>query len=225
MVGRICLIAAALAVSAVASEHAAPPPSGDIGTLITGNGRYVAAAPGHHAVSAEDRAQMAKGQAPYAVVVTCSDSRCGPEMIFDEGLGRIFVVRTAGNVLDSITLGSIEYALEHLGAPLVMVLGHESCGAVKATVGALSAKPGEGGEVPPNIMAIVNRILPAAKKAKAQLREGEDLVFKSTTENVRMVIASMLKNSSVIKEMKEKGSIKIVGAYYSIADGTVKKVE
>ena len=241
MVRLVLLSMATLAIGIYSSE-APVKAAGDLGTLISGNARYVDGVPKAHTLSADDRAELAKGQAPYAIVVTCSDSRCSPELIYDEGMGRIFVVRTAGNVLDSITIGSIEYAVEHLHAPLIMVMGHQACGAVKATVAASAAAaekgaPAEHGapaghgaasshdETPPNIGVIVGRIMPAVIKAKQALKEGDDIVFKATTENVRQVIAYMLKNSALLKEAKEKGEIKVVGGYYSIANGDVKKVE
>jgi carbonic anhydrase len=108
----------------------------------------------------EERKALSKGQHPYAIVLTCSDSRVSPEILFDESLGKLFVVRVAGNVVDPVVLGSIEYAAEHLHAKLLLILGHESCGAVKATL--------DGGYVPPNIMALLSYISPAAQIAKSK---------------------------------------------------------
>jgi carbonic anhydrase len=102
--------------------------------LMQGNARYVAAKMKHPTQSAERRIEVAKGQHPVAVVLGCADSRVPPELLFDQGLGDLFTVRVAGNIADDAVIGSIEYALEHLGATLVMVLGHERCGAVQAAV-------------------------------------------------------------------------------------------
>ncbi len=107
-----------------------------------------------------ERPELAEGQHPYAIVLACADSRVAPELIFDESLGKLFVVRVAGNVADPVVLGSIEYAVEHLHANLLMVLGHENCGAVKATIG--------GGAFPPNIEALIKRITPAVDKVRVQ---------------------------------------------------------
>ncbi|MEK7804022.1 MAG: carbonic anhydrase, partial [Deltaproteobacteria bacterium] len=100
--------------------------------LIDGNNRFVQSAQAQKDIGNNRRTELTKGQHPFAVILSCSDSRVPPEHIFDQGLGDIFVVRVAGNVADSIELGSVEYAAEHLGVPLILVLGHQSCGAVKA---------------------------------------------------------------------------------------------
>ncbi|MBI1919543.1 MAG: carbonic anhydrase [Geobacter sp.] len=174
--------------------------------------------------SASTRESLAKTQKPYAIVLSCSDSRVPPEIIFDKGLGEIFVVRVAGNVVDPVTLGSIEYAAEHLGSPLIVVLGHERCGAVTAAVDA-KGKP-EG-----NIGAIVKSIAPAVKKAKSQCKDckkkectGDEkakLVECAIDENVKLVAGNITKQSAVIKELVKKGKVKIVTAKYDLDDGLV----
>src|SRR5688572_28409492 len=135
------LAAVAMAVGvAVASDggHAAPVAAkgagaGSLKRLMAGNARFVADKPSLEHLGAVRRTTLAKGQNPIAIVLCCSDSRVPPEYVFDQGLGDLFVVRVAGNVADEVALGSIEYAAEHLGTPLLLVLGHEACGAVKAT--------------------------------------------------------------------------------------------
>jgi len=185
--------------------------------LMDGNQRYVESKMG--ACSSSDataREKLATSQHPYAIILSCSDSRVPPELIFDKALGEIFVVRVAGNVADPIVLGSIEYAAEHLGSPLIMVLGHERCGAVTAAVDA-KGKP-EG-----NIGAIVKEIQPSAKKAK-EIKKGkshEEVVDCAVTVNVKSVAASLTKRSKVLAEQLKEGKIKIVAARYDLDDGKV----
>ena len=125
--------------------------------LSEGNERFVAGKPEHPSQSIEHRASLADGQKPTAVVFGCADSRVAAEIIFDQGLGDMFVVRTAGHVIDSAVLGSIEYAVTVLNVPLIVVLGHDSCGAVKATLAAL-----DDGEVPGGyVLDIVERVTPS----------------------------------------------------------------
>lgn len=121
--------------------------------LEEGNRRFVSGSPSPKSHYAEDRLELSKGQYPFAVVLCCSDSRVVPEIIFDCRLGELFVIRNAGNVVDEDVLGSVEYAVEHLGCPLVVVMSHSNCGAVTATC--------EGGELSGNILALAQRIRPA----------------------------------------------------------------
>lgn len=153
-----------------------------------------------------------KGQKPFAVVVCCSDSRVPPELLFDQALGDIFVVRTAGNVVDEIAVGSVEYAVEHLGTPLVVVLGHEKCGAVKATV--------DGGEAPGSISAIVSKIAPSVQKAQDAGAKGNDLHEAACIENIKTTIAD-LEKSPIIKHFLKDGLLKVVGAKYHLVSGEV----
>ncbi|UFS69904.1 carbonic anhydrase [Geomonas sp. RF6] len=185
--------------------------------LLDGNKSYVANKLGTCAATdTQARQKLAKSQHPYAVILSCSDSRVPPELIFDKSVGEIFVVRVAGNVPDPIVIGSIEYATEHLGSPLIMVLGHERCGAVKATVDA-KGKP-EG-----NIGAIVKEILPNAKKAK-QISKGksaEEVVECAVELNAKAVAAALTKRSKVLAEQVKEGKVKIVTAKYDLDDGQV----
>lgn len=185
--------------------------------LMDGNKRYVESKLGACAASdATAREKLARSQHPYAVILSCSDSRVPPELIFDQSLGEIFVVRVAGNVADPIVLGSIEYAVEHLGSPLVMVLGHERCGAVTAAVNA-KGKP-EG-----NIGAIVKAIAPSAKKAKeiAKGKTNEDIVECAVTVNAKSVAGDLTKRSKLLAEQVKEGKLKIVAAKYDLDDGKV----
>ena len=133
---RFALCLAIAAPLAAAGEPAAAISADDaLAQLVEGNRRFVSGEVARPHQSAARRAELAKGQAPVAIVLTCSDSRVAPELYFDQGLGDLFVIRNAGNVLDDHVLGSIEYAVEHLHVPLLIVIGHEKCGAVSAAVG------------------------------------------------------------------------------------------
>lgn len=195
-------------------------------SLMDGNKRYVEnKMTGSSRSDAASRAALATSQKPYAVVLTCSDSRVPPEIIFDKGLGEIFVVRVAGNVPDPIVIGSIEYAAEHLGSPLIMVLGHERCGAVKATVEAKGKTTGSR-----NIDAIARAISPSVKTAardcrvgngKAKCTESSEFLERVSDVNARSVAASLTKQSAILKHLVKEKKIKIVAAKYDLDDGLV----
>jgi carbonic anhydrase len=181
--------------------------------LTEGNKRFSSGKASHPNQGIERRAEATKGQKPFAVVVGCSDSRIPPEIIFDQGIGDLFIIRVAGNVVDDIALGSIEYAAEHLGARLIVVLGHSKCGAVTATV--------QGGEAHGHMGSIVKAIQPAVDKAKD--RPG-DLTDNSIRMNVQMVVQTIADSKPVLAPMVEAGSITVIGAYYDIGSGKVEMV-
>lgn len=178
--------------------------------LMDGNKHYVAAKLNHPNQTAERRAEIAKGQHPFAVIVGCSDSRVPPEIIFDQGLGDLFVVRVAGNIVDDVALGSIEYAVEHLGASLIVVLGHERCGAVDATI--------KGGEAPGHIGSLVEAIKPAVEKAKGK---PGDLLDNAVKTNVEMIVNKLESSKPILSESVEKNKLKIIGARYDLDSGEV----
>jgi carbonic anhydrase len=211
-------VVACLAWSAVAgASEAGSGVSADeaLAKLMAGNKEFIA---GNidgldHKSSPSVRKDLAvNGQKPYAIIVDCSDSRAVPEIIFDKGLGEVFVIRVAGNVVAPHELGSIEYALEHLGAKLVMVLGHSKCGAVTATYNYT-----EGSIESPNLMSLVDSIMPAVTAAKAH---GGDLE-EAITENAKLVAEELEKKSAVIKEFVESKGAKIVPAKYDLYTGVV----
>jgi carbonic anhydrase len=175
--------------------------------LERGNDRYT-----HDHLQAKNFAQerhaLAKSQHPYAIIIACADSRVAPEIMFDESLGKLFVIRVAGNVIDPVVLGSVEYAADHLHSHLVVVLGHEGCGAVAAAI--------EGGTPPPNIAELTKRIAPAVEKTKGQ---GADA---AVSENVRLQITRALSGSKDLTEMTAKKEIQIVGAVYHLESGKVE---
>lgn len=169
------------------------------------------------------REALAAGQHPYAIILDCSDSRLSPEIIFDRGLGEIFVVRVAGNVVAPHELGSIEYAVEHLGSVLLMVLGHSKCGAVNATVGALDKPTCTVATVEGNIGSLVESIAPAVEKS---CRDGaSNLLAASIDNNVDLVAENIEMNSSIVAEALEKGKIKLIKARYDLEDGKVKLLQ
>jgi carbonic anhydrase len=203
--------------SAADSHHAAIPVDAEeaVKRLLEGNRRYVAGKNSADHRTAKRRAEVAKGQHPFVVIVGCSDSRVPPEIIFDQGMGDLFVVRSAGNVIDDVAIGSIEYAVEHLGVQLVMVLGHEKCGAVDATM--------KGGEVGGKLKSVVDAIKPAVEKAKAkgQTTHSCDLLCSSVKGNARLVAETLRKGSPVLTEQIENGMLRVVGAYYELDSGVV----
>jgi carbonic anhydrase len=186
--------------------------------LMDGNKRFVSGSLAQKDLSAKKREELAKGQKPFATVLTCSDSRVPPEILFDQGLGDVFVVRVAGNVVDPIALGSIEYAAEHLGSPLVLILGHSKCGAVKATLEA-KGKP-EG-----NIGAIVKKIMPAAAAAKKKGGTQDEILETAIKENVKNVYADVMKNSKIISHLVEEGKLTIAAGEYDITTGKIEMIE
>jgi carbonic anhydrase len=182
--------------------------------LKQGNQRFVAGRPEHPSQSIEHRASLAVAQRPTAVLFGCADSRVAAEIIFDQGLGDMFVVRTAGQVIDSAVLGSIEYAVTVLDVPLIAVLGHDSCGAVQATLDAL----GEG-QVPGGFVRdIVERVTPSIMLGR---REGLTRVDEFETRHVIETGTQLLARSSAIASRVERGELAIVGLTYRLADGRV----
>jgi carbonic anhydrase len=178
--------------------------------LIEGNSRYVGAKPVHPDQTASVREETAKGQKPFAIVVTCSDSRVPPEIIFDQGLGDLFVIRVAGNIVDDNALGSIEYAAEHLGTRLVVVLGHERCGAVDATL--------KGGKAPGHIASLVKAIKPSVEKGK---KEKGDPLENSIKNNTLSVAQKIRTSKPILDELVKEGKVKVVTARYDLDDGKV----
>ncbi len=179
--------------------------------LMDGNRRFVAEAiTGPHR-TAERRSEVASNHAPFASILSCSDSRVPPELLFDQGFGDLFVVRNAGNIEDDIVLGSLEYGAEHLHAPLILVLGHKSCGAVTAAV--------HGGNHNNHIDDVVNAIEPAVEAAKEQ-HPGD--VDAATRANARLVARRLAEKSKILSHLIESGELKILAGYYDMDTGRVK---
>lgn len=182
--------------------------------LKEGNERFVVSEPSHPSQDVARRAALAAGQKPTAVVFGCGDSRVAAELIFDQGLGDMFVVRTAGHVIDSAVLGSIEFAVEVLNVPLIVVLGHDSCGAIAATLAAL-----DGGAVPGGYLRdIVERVTPSILLGR---RDGLSAVDEFEARHVTETVAQLASRSKAIADRIEAGSLAVVGATYHLADGRV----
>lgn len=179
--------------------------------LKDGNARYVAGNLTHPNQNPARRMQLASGQSPFAVVLGCADSRTSPEVVFDQGLGDLFVIRVAGNMADDHGTGSIEYAVEHLGSRLIVVLGHKRCGAVKAA----RDLAGNGAKAPGKIGSLVDAIRPAYEATK----EGD--LEATVKANVKNVVKQLREAGPILKEMVEKGELGVVGGYYDLDTGTV----
>lgn len=188
--------------------------------MLEGNRRFVAGAPEHPHQDVGKRHELAEGQAPMATLFGCSDSRLAAEIIFDKGLGDLFVVRNAGQVIGESIVASLEYAVAVLGVPLIVVLAHDSCGAVRAAIDgtAIDAAP-----LPPHIWKLVAPIVPAARKVLAEnggtspADIDADLVGR---EHLRNTVADVLQSSELISAAVAEGRLGIVGANYRLAEGT-----
>lgn len=179
--------------------------------LMAGNSRYVTSKQEHPDQTRERRIELRAGQHPFAVILGCADSRVPPEVIFDQGLGDLFVIRVAGNVLDDIILASLEYAELHLHAPLIMVLGHSGCGAVQATI---SGAGDEG-----HLSSLTSAIGPAMVTAKNQ---AGDLVNNTARANAIMVADQLKLSGAHFSELVESGKLKVMGAFYDLETGSVE---
>jgi carbonic anhydrase len=194
-----------------------PTPSADAvwADLMAGNRRFVAGKPRKHELVSLRR-KLASGQNPNVIILSCSDSRVSPEVVFDQSLGDLFVVRTAGNVADRVALGSIEYAVDHIHSPVLVVLGHQKCGAVTAAC--------SGEKMPSaNLDAIVDRINPAVTQAKTYAK-GDDLIESAVKENVHQSAKDVLANSEIIRDAVKSGKLKVIEAEYQLDGGEVVRL-
>jgi carbonic anhydrase len=189
--------------------------------LREGNGRYVA---GHSDIDAAligaKRAELVDGQSPFAIVLACSDSRVPVELIFDQGLGDLFVIRVAGNIVAPSQVGSVEFAAAQLGTKLVVVLGHSNCGAVDATLKELRRERAQRSR---NLSAIVDRIRPAIEPLLQE--RGETSLRDAVAANVRHSVDRLQHGSAIIEDLVAAGELTIVGAKYSIESGKVKLLD
>ena len=166
------------------------------------------------------RIELTSGQAPFGIILGCSDSRVPAEIVFDQGLGDLFVIRVAGNIVAASQIGSVEFAAERFGTPLVVVLGHSQCGAVQATVEELML-PKEGQS--PNLRSIVDRIRPSVEALlDTELRrDPEALVARATRANVRASVNQLRHGSRLLEQRIQSDGLLVVGAEYSLATGVV----
>jgi carbonic anhydrase len=182
--------------------------------LIAGNQRYVRHEEQRPNQSLARRKALGAGQHPFAVVLGCADSRVSPELLFDQGLGDLFVIRVAGNTVNDTVLGSIEYAVEHFGTKLVMVLGHEKCGAVSAAV--------EGSATPGHIKALVAAIQPSVEATREQ---PGDRIHNCVIANARRVAKQVRESEPILKDEVEKHGVKVLAADYDLDSGKVNLLD
>jgi carbonic anhydrase len=190
-------------------------PSLSLSALIEGNTRFASAHSVHPDESLSRSHEVAESQHPIAVVITCSDSRVSPELVFDEGIGDIFVIRTAGNIIGEIELGSVEYAVEHLEVPLVVVLGHERCGAVKALV---------DHEVPHGHLQCIIDSLSQEPEILAIPANDPNRLESCIRANINHGVNELLQQSSLLSNRVKQGTLKVIGARYDLDDRTVSVV-
>ncbi|MEY2727778.1 MAG: hypothetical protein RLZZ458_3645 [Planctomycetota bacterium] len=176
--------------------------------IIDGHWRYLSNERENTGTTREDRARHAQGQYPFAAILGCADSRVSPEVIFDQGQGDLFVVRVAGNIAGDFEQASLEYAVQVLGVPLVVVMGHEGCGAVNA---ALHAP-----DTPGAIGRLLQEIVPAVERVEA---EDESLLQTAVRRNVCHTVDQLLRNSECIRDRVSAGSLRLVGLVYGLASG------
>jgi carbonic anhydrase len=217
--GCACCAGAVLALPpqaiAAGGSRTSLTPDQALAALKEGNDKFITDAPFRGVQGRERRVEIARGQAPIAVLVACSDSRVPPELLFGRGLGELFIVRNAGNTVDTTALGSIQYAVAELGVPLILVLGHERCGAVDAAVKVVK----DNATFPGAIGQMIEPILPAVIKAQTQ---PGDLLDNAVRENVRRVVSRLRTAAEpILHDPLVAGKVKVVGARYDLDDGDV----
>jgi carbonic anhydrase len=199
-------------ITIASAAHAAHPAGDPLEQLLAGNRRFVSGHSRHPHQSPARIREIAAGQHPFAVILGCADSRVAPEILFDQGVGDLFDNRVAGNVVDDILLGSIEYAVEEFAPPLVIVLGHERCGAVSATLNAIRT----GGEAPGHIASIVEALRPILEP----YADDPDGVEKGVLANIRAQVSALVTRSEIIAH----SGARVVGARYDLDTGKVTLV-
>jgi carbonic anhydrase len=205
----------ALAADPAHPEQPAVAPAEAVSKLKEGNGRYAGGSMQHPGQTTERREELTKDQHPFAIILSCSDSRVPPEIVFDQGLGDLFVVRVAGNVIDDHGLGSIEYAVDHLGARLIVVLGHQSCGAVKAAKETIAAN----GKAPGHIQSLVTAIKPVVEAT------AKDDLETTVKANVKHVVQALRSSTPILKAKVDSGEVQVIGGYYSLDTGAVSLLD
>jgi carbonic anhydrase len=186
--------------------------------MLRGNERFISGEPAHPRQDVERREQLAAGQAPDAALFGCSDSRLAAEIIFDKGIGDLFVVRNAGQVISDSVIGSLEYAVSELGVPLIVVLGHDECGAVRA---AIDSQGADAPTLPPHIARIVEKIVPAVMRVAAGSPVDAATLDSHEVgrEHLRDTIAELLDSSELISDAIAAGTLAVVGANYRLLEG------
>jgi len=230
LLGASAATAAALAAGAASPAAASPRRTADPKAspltadqawrkLVVGNTRFVDGQQKHPHESLEWRESLVEGQHPFAVILGCADSRVSPELVFDEGLGDLFVIRAAGEVLDTAVIGSIEYAVEHLLVPLVVVLGHESCGAVGATIDVVQ----HDAEVAGDVSTLVRSIEPAVRATPAN-PDPAAFLAACVAEQARRAAKYLLERSNIVSDAVAHHGVQVVSATYELRTGRVTKL-
>ncbi|CAN5195713.1 carbonic anhydrase [soil metagenome] len=184
--------------------------------MLRGNERFIEGAPQHPRQDVERREELAFKQEPDAALFGCSDSRLAAEIIFDKGIGDLFVVRNAGQVISDSVVGSLEYAVSVLGVPLIVVLGHDECGAVRAAIDSVGK---DAPALPPHIASLVSKIVPAVKRVSAAQPDHAIDSHDVGREHLRDTIAELLASSELITDAIAAGTLAIVGANYRLREG------
>jgi len=205
------LVAAALCTAVVAADEKPPSAEVVLRELKAGNDHHVTKRYQHPHQSAARQRELAAGQAPHAIVLSCADSRVTPEIILDQGLGDLFDIRVAGNVASDTELASIEYAASHLHTPVVVIMGHQKCGAVTAAA--------ESGEAAGHLPSLLGLIRPAIERARS--RPG-DLIDNAVHINVENVVRQIRTSTPVLASLVDRGALRVVGAVYSLDTGKVE---
>jgi carbonic anhydrase len=217
--GSWASLAGADVVAAPAPNDTPADPDAALARLMRGNRRFVRGKPKNPFDSDERRRATVGTQMPFAAILACADSRVPPEIVFDQGVGDLFVVRVAGNVAGPTEIASLAYAAEHLGVDLILVLGHEACGAVASTIEVV-----EGDADPGEYATLTDAIAPAVDVAQQSGASGADLLPASIEENVRLVTAQVPERSSGIATEIQRRELAVVGAIYRLEDGRVALV-
>jgi carbonic anhydrase len=192
------------------AAHAAGRADSVLAELKAGNDRHVKVAYQHPHESGARRGELVSGQHPGAVILSCADSRVAPEIVFDQGLGDLFDIRVAGNIAPDAEVASMEYAVEHLHTPLIVVMGHQSCGAVGAAIDTAAA--------PGHLPTLIDAIRPAVEKARTMPGNLSDNAVRM---NVEMVVEQLRRSQPVLAEAVAAGHVRIIGAVYSLETGRV----
>jgi carbonic anhydrase len=221
LAGSLAALGATLSKAAAAAPSATGTPSGSperlLGQLMAGNKRFVNDDfPANNRI-AEKRALLEDSQAPYAAILGCSDSRVIPNLIFVSSVGELFIARVAGNYPDDLVTASIEYAVEHLGTRLIMVLGHQNCGAIKAVYSAVETKK----PLPPHLSTIEHLIAPGI----AGVVNARGTITQAIEANVRAAKAALLSTSGVLSKAVKSGHAMMAGGIYQLGSGAVALVE
>lgn len=207
----LLLAVLALGLSAETRGQAPQGPDAALQALKEGNARFAAGQLKHPHQSPQRRGEIAQKQAPFASILGCADSRVPPELVFDQGLGDLFVVRTAGNVADPVAIGSLEFSTAVLGSSLVVVLGHERCGAIDATL--------KGQPVPGDIQKVVDAVKPAL--AGDSCKKSNQVLDCSIQANVNYIVRRLSTQGAVLPDLVKQGKIKILGAVVDLDSGQV----